>query len=625
MDKECLDILTKWSVYSKYNPEQTKFSVGSFISEYDMHKVTGKIEHIINEYDDSGMLAVIVIKNFFLRMATEKRFQLIDYLRNSGEFKTHMDMYEMFFSDIIVDAERNYVHKLYTLASKITSTGLLETKEQFVGIDSILSVTETVIDALDGLNFESYKIANGGEIGSITHVSTSIHVFPSLRDCLLSLENTEDGMYLCYIDVNHTADGYFGFFVKSNDNIFSLNERINEAYKGSHQHSRNGRWSEKKQDALFPYDYIFSYGEYDYKGYGHNYMIDDEKLSFFCMKQEAYMPLLLAMVFIIRKYSGKIITEEPVYVDSFLQVNLKAIAKDITELAVINQSPIVQYHKQLDFEFDEKSILDGSAYNEVNDIVFATNRNQTFIDLYSNGFKIKPTILSTQIFLTDGQYKYAPEFVGDGKKMKAQAYYEIRKQLADYIREQMRAEYDRYGGYKAVYNWFKENVRKSIPSLESLIKKKYLAVEKGEDRFIDIGLYSGDFGVLYDISIIKDSRLPNIFDVFIANAVNTEKEYIDTRCSTKCSVWFVFKPHNYRAFAELFDTEIPKILTGWKINDSEFDLGNPILDMTDEVDRIGTPFELREYKKYKDSHAGTFKFAIGYSKNGLKKMLKETE
>ncbi len=36
-----------------------------------------------------------------------------------------------------------------------------------------------------------------------------------MADCLLSIENSPDAMYLCYINQYGTADGYFAFVIKA--------------------------------------------------------------------------------------------------------------------------------------------------------------------------------------------------------------------------------------------------------------------------------------------------------------------------------------------------------------------------------------------------------------------------
>ena len=129
----------------------------------------------------------------------------------------------------------------------------------------------------------------GGHMQPISRFSPKIHVFSSLGECLLAFEAAPDGMYICYIRSNDSADGYFGFYIKSNGNLLSVHERIDESYPGEHSHHRNHRWVEGKEFALFPYSEVISHSttdkdgkenvKRDYKGYATQYFISEEDID----------------------------------------------------------------------------------------------------------------------------------------------------------------------------------------------------------------------------------------------------------------------------------------------------------------------------------------------------------
>ena len=121
----------------------------------------------------------------------------------------------------------------------------------------------------------------GGVISNVQNVSTKLHIFNTLAECLINIENAQDGIYFCFISASNSSDCFFAFFLKSNGNIISVNDRIDEAYIGQHGNSRNGRWTEQKVDGIFPYDYIFNYSQHDYKGYASKYEINEEKLDLY--------------------------------------------------------------------------------------------------------------------------------------------------------------------------------------------------------------------------------------------------------------------------------------------------------------------------------------------------------
>lgn len=157
---------------------------------------------------------------------------------------------------------------------------------------------------------------------------------------LISLESAADGIYLCYIAEHGSAAGYFGFYLKSNGNLLSVNERVNEAFAGEHKRSRNARWTDEKKYRLFPYSFIMQFSEHDYKGYATKHIIDEDKLSFMELGSDAYMPLILAMVMLNQKYVGRGLDDLPlIYVDSLMPVNLKHIESGSQALMIPSDAP----------------------------------------------------------------------------------------------------------------------------------------------------------------------------------------------------------------------------------------------------------------------------------------------
>lgn len=187
----------------------------------------------------------------------------------------------------------------------------------------------------------------GGEIKPITNFSTHIHVFERLSECLLALEQAADGLYVCYIEnYRGSLDGNFGFFIKSNGNILSINERINESFPGEHKGRRNGSWLDSKKASLFPYSFIVSATDpkeetpdgdvkvkTDYKGYAYNLFIDEDRLAFLNLQPEAYMPLIVAMLMLNSRYANTTTEHMRIrYVDSLLSVNLALPKPGVKEL-----------------------------------------------------------------------------------------------------------------------------------------------------------------------------------------------------------------------------------------------------------------------------------------------------
>ena len=294
MESLCANILDKWAEYIDYDKNKKQFNLLSW--DYSAHKKTDKIQSIIDNYDESGFIAVLTVKALFNAMLKDSRVKLYDVLTKESEFNKHKEMYQLFYSEEFIKAEKAYFNNIKKLALKLIGKEVIGDFDDDSFEEKIFELTDVVVSTLDKCRTEFYQ--KGGKLKEVTNFSTSIHVFPTLAECLLSLQKGSDGIYLCYIDAGHTADGYFGYFVRNNGNIFSFNERIDEAFKGQHTNARNGRWAEGKNDDIFPYDFIFSYENYDYKGYSHTYNIDENKLNLINMEEDAYLPLLVAMIFL---------------------------------------------------------------------------------------------------------------------------------------------------------------------------------------------------------------------------------------------------------------------------------------------------------------------------------------
>lgn len=633
MEKICFDILEKWAEYIEYDENQTTFNLLNY--SYEAHNRTKNLTHIIEDYDETGLLAVLSVKRLFEIMMKSSKITLFDAITQPEEIQKHLNMQNLFNSPEIKTAETNFIDVIKQLTIKVIGKELIGKFDNDDFTNKVFDCVDNVIQTIDKCRIEFYQ--KGGEFTDITNFSTSIHTFPSLADCLITLSNAPDGMYLCFIDIEHTADSYFGFFLKNNGNIISANERINEAFKGQHCNSRNGRWAENKADQIFPYDFIFSYSDYDYKGYSHTYNIDKDKLDMFTMEEDAFLPLLIAMILLSRKFP-KINKDEYeiVYIDSLLKVNMPLLTEDKNELMVIEKNEIVQSHQKVNLEFDYDKIMDGSALDEFayqdgeyrGNYISAANTGQIFVDLYGDGFKIQPTILSTTKMIGTGKYEYIPEFVGTEKRFRVGAYIDIRTQLADYIRQKMFEEYKAFGGINAVIDWYKKLVNNNIDKIKRLAVEHYVNYRKNIEQNVMGNWRPSNCDKRYYISEIDGiTYVPYTYGwkTHIVNEYNREKDkYIDLDNGKPCNMFFIFKPLNFVGIENIFETDVPKIVKGWSESGNRT-CGNSLLDATDPVEAINVPFEYYcskrpEYEN--DSTHYDFVFAIGFSKSGFKKYCK---
>ncbi len=629
MEELILKTLNAWAVYSKYDREKTCFRINSL--EYDFHCINQRVEYLLKEYDETGVLSIITIKQAYKKLLKEINLNLLDLFRNyddvTNEINEHHKMYNMLYDKEIVSYENEYYQRIGILIQKVLGKQLIgdgrDIDEEFSSM--LASYTDKVLEGLKKCRLNVYK--KGGTVGKITKIATQIYIFPSIAECLLALENSEDGMYLTYINIQNSPDSFFGFFIKSNGNLFSFDERIPEAYRGSHQHSRNGRWTEGKANEIFPYDYIFNYSDYDYKGYSKTYEIEEEKLAFLNLEEKVYIPLLLAMVFVSRKFSEKELTKKVVYLDSMLPQNISELTENSTELAVIQNTALAEIHQNLNLNFDVDKILKNEYDSEflAKGGMTSNNLNQMFVDMYADGFTfdINEIVKRPNIkLLTDKNETYIPEFVGTEESQRLQIFYTIRQQLANYIRIKMKEEYDSFGKIEAYQKWFENAVIQNMNKIESMIAERYY-----QNSFQNVGWGSTDNNILSNMHMEKDVKHPSTFGAYKVNVTDRYKgTFKDTRTDTKCSIFITIKPKTWKGIEEMVG-EVPKLVRGW-VAEGHRTYGNSILDVTDAVEAVGTPFEYYESNNYKDDKTGrssfySFNIIIGYSKRGFEKMLKE--
>ena len=633
MEKICEEILNKWAKYVKYDENQTSFNLLTY--DYEAHKRTEALSHIIDNYDETGLLAVITVKQLFYHMMNNTRISLEKVINSPEEILEHIEMRNLFNSPEIKKAENLFIERIKSVVLKVIGKELLGNFDDTEFSNRVFTCIDNVIKSIDKCTTEFYQ--KGRDFTEITNISTNIHVFNSLAECLMTLTNAPDGMYLCFIDIQHSADSYFGFFIKNNGNILSLNDRIDETFKGQHCNSRNGRWSENKADQIFPYDYVIDYSDHDYKGYSHTYKIDENKLDLFKTGEEVFLPLVIAMILILQLLIKLNKDDYDIkYVDSLFKINIPLLSTDKNELMVIENNNIVKYNNSINLEFDYNKIMDGSALDEFDfdtnrrgDYVAADNHNQIFVDLYGEGFKIQPTVLSTQKLIGTGNYSYVPEFVGSEHRMRVQAFVDIRKQLADYIKNKIYEEYTTFGGITAVRDWFSKLVNDNLDMLKKLAVEHYIATRTGKAHNYTGGWQPSEHDKGYYISEIDDTSYVS-YEYHLSYMANNHDRrrdvYLDLENEKPCNIFFVFRPFDYLGIEELFNTTVPKIVKGWS-KESSRTHGNSNLDATDPVETINTPFDYYEsqHGKYKDERSDTFYSfvcAIGFSKSGFKSYAK---
>ena len=393
-------------------------------------------------------------------------------------------------------------------------------------------------------------------------------------------------------------------------------------------------------------------------------MIDEEQLQFFHLSPEAYMPLIIAMVMLVARYtglSGNSLGLKQTLTDSMMECNLREpLPGKEQALAVPEHSAIVAAHEQAQFEMSAEDIKSpsfgkkfasrtpGKTYKETG-AFGGTEDAELFISLYGDGFKLDTSSLlkanQDSHLQLPGDASPDAEFVGSKDRLEMLAYARGREQLAEYIRGQMLLEYQSFGGKTAVMEWYSKAL---LSQKEEIMQLLGLAVTRyphcsSKDLRIAIG---GEPNHIY--------LTP--FNQTIGDRYN--QKVLCPVTGNRCSIFFVVTPRNWKQIATLTGGEdtIPKILRGWKEEGHSIS-GNTFLNMTDAVTGVGTPFEhieghlnkrywtkslwhdyyFRNAAIYKDwatrepempvqavSPLADFTFVVGFSKIGFRKTFNAT-
>jgi len=614
------------------------------------------------------VISVLYAKDAFVNILRSHKVSMYDAIANKECIQEEQEMYDIFTSPSVEAIEKTFLSNIDKLIDRMTGHKLLTGEVSGDGDETMLS---TLISAIDAVTEELPKCNNdlflrGGAFQPVQTISKQICVCPTVADCLVNLSSAPDAAYLCYIRNNQALDGYFGIMLKSNGNTVFVNERVNESYIGEHMNHRNNRWAENKKLNLFPYDETIKFSGCDYKGYATQQEINDGALDLFAMAPQTYLPIVLAVVMLSSYFVTKGVGELPVkYTDRLLPVNTQRLEPETqTALAIAsNGNGLVAAHSAFDFGFNTESVLDASAgarfdrhapENEgkylPGEVGFFTCTNQELVDIWGKGFTVDPAaMLETQSkCITDGGNREhtieMPEFIGVERAMSMQAYLRARQALADYMRKAMFEEYIAFGGKSAMSDWYKNAIsvddmtRRAVKFLmdEEAVAAEYLAHDVEVHAFLkEERRYS------YQGRVLNEEIRTGKYGCFTG-------KYKCNVTGAVCSQFVGFKPLSWKGIEYLIGREVPKTLKGWKPS-HEF-LGNHILDATDPVNAVGTPYEDKErqqnpfyrtadywndkecdaYKRLKTEpelrvRGIVFNVAIGFSKRGLAALKKEEE
>lgn len=595
------EVLDAFAKFAKYDPQQTRFNLAS--TNYVFHSAGKDIEMLLSGYDPSGALSAMRARESMIEVAQNTKISLYGWLTNpevTQEMQGYASMWQQLNDPEVLKQEDAYLNSINETLKSSMGIAMIGEREIEQERHQFLSSVMQVIEDIKKMRIDCYQ-NSGMPITEVNKFHTRILVFERMADCILHVSKEPDAMYLCYISQHQSADGYFAFMLKSNGNLIAFHDRIDEAYIGQHMNSRNGRWTDRHMDKLFPYDYIFHYEDYDYKGYAGTYIINSEKLDFIKLGVEVYQPILVAMIVLKNKYEGQTFDIKPLLLNTFMKQNFLAEHKSLkeTELAVIENNEIAARSNQYVCSLDPAKIITDSGYNEE---FGCHDHSVPWVELYGAGFMpdFSTALASCSRIQEDS---YVSEFIGNQERMDKQVYYEIRKQLADYIKQQMSKELEEFGASHAWEYWNQKAKSKKDRFIDLLCKKTYQISHPETDWEKDAVCFEA---IKEEECVFR--RPERIYNENIKYRYNrSANDILDDYNGAKCSIYYLLDPHDWRTMEAFLEEPLPRIFQGFGARNCN---GNTLLNAVDMVGELDSPLT---------GHFNGYSLCMGFSKAGWKK------
>lgn len=590
-----------------------------------------RMSKFANKYDKTGELELIYLSCLCRRQIAETIASVEKILQNPEKLKPYQECIALINSSEAKEVRASLIQRLSLIAAAVSRKPLLGDGHEF---DLVLDdAIEAIFTNYPKLHFEVYA-SSEQPVGTLSNTSPSILVCNSLAEMLLRLEGSTDGIYIGYVSNPGTLDGWFGFFIKSNGNMFSYHERIDEEYVGQHRNMRNGRYVEKKAFDLFPYELCEFSDERDYKGYSTKVEMGEERRFLDATNFPVLVRTILAMAIIAGQHAGKRIEGSPVIVNSLLAHNLAQLdnhKEQTTAIVKWEGSPLVKVSQSFEpprFEIDK--LLRGDYNSQFCHTKKGSQegrgwfygKNQDMVDAYGAGFKLNNECIlasnSSRRLIGDTQTEQ--EFIGSATRMRLSAYYEARRQLANYIGARMMKDYSDFGGRKGLTEWYFAALKKRMDKIMSYCADAYdKSVASGqsivrygsEERQTNGGGGEIFYGCRPPMSIDVDKN--ELYSYIVLNEL-VDRNFICPITQTKASIFFKFRFGTYKQVQDFLGIDLPKFCVGW--SESPDYNGNSILDVTDPVGNLESPIGSRMGW----SKSFNFRFAIGLSKRGLAKI-----
>lgn len=583
MDKEYIqNVLNKWATYSNYDPKQKEFNLLSV--SYEFHQMGRTIEKLL-QIEPTGQLAALYLGYAFIDLLSACKVSVWDVIREPNLLADEMDMASVFLNNNdFRELEQTWadgVTGLYSVFGKNLRIGILDAaRDDFKEAVQILA-TETL-----GLHTDIF--AKTGEPMEIRRIFPELFRFHTVAEaCIQFLSDPKynHSLLLAYIQGSEevTANGYFSFFLISDGNILSINDRVDEAYQGQHGHSRNGRWMERKSN-IFPYRLLKVSEETDYLGYPKRIELPDDLKSVVSEDSVASYCLLLMFLLLKNKYHGTILEGALKYSD---QLVCCSQGKELPGLPVyselsVPQAGILKNHMEFAQMLPEALQNKAKAHP---------------VPGFHKEYEMAATDILNGRIARYGYYDTvpaAPEFIGDSDRLTDMAYMNARQKTADDL---IRSLHDQYKVWREtgnnIHTWYTEQIRKNLDGILKICALWY--ADKGKAEAATVSELYCSYPVSENLNVCID-MIEGTHCGYPGVCLNEPLSNDTRKCLLSdytANVWFVIRPATDRHIEILIghEPDIP-FIKGYRRRGHE-PATNYLLNMYDPVDFVGTVFEER--------------------------------
>lgn len=638
--------LTNWNVLRDTKTFSISFTVAGEklnVTNYDIKKINDKIEDII-KVDESGTLAVIYLRDFFYNTYVDSvkyTLKKLIYGEDADRLKDFKKLHDLF--NLSIEESLQFIKKLSLLSMSSSDVKLLGND---IDYNKVYSYISDVLGKYKTLNKDVHSC--GSKISSNLSIISSIKIVQSYAQALLEVENSDDGIYSYYIE-NKLMNGYFAIIVKSNNNILSVNDRVNETFPGQTSNSRTGRYADNKAFEIFPYDEVLTFKGEGYKGKESVFSVNDDKMMstdsgrFFNMNslsEEARIKFFMTIWFTILQYGDKSLdSSKKVFVDSLLKQSIQPLLEDKKQyaLTIREDSTLLSSHDNVITIEDEDADYFKSFENIIKFKLIYFNNHSTetdyahtkhsldyVINQYAKDWQPDKTNIINQnrLLLTLQKNETAidtnMEFVSSKEMFDKYYFWRVRQQLKEYAEENIQKEIKKYNGVDNAmtrfYSSIKDRQKLIINDIKSTLKnvlkdKEDTTLESLRGVRVDNKLFIASerlYGSPFQRTASSPLYLNNDTCPISGSRVENSSSYIN--------VYYAIR--DAEQMREVLDIDIKKEpLYNFLFLTTPY-VGNHLLDMVDPLATYivyNNPLRNYEYPLC----------VIRFSKRGLNKLLKE--